>query len=61
MPGQKVIPELVERQGHPGSILGTKGYIAVPDFDSESVGRGCFVSICGCEKESEVSYAINSA
>ncbi|ERI07312.1 hypothetical protein HMPREF0083_04596 [Aneurinibacillus aneurinilyticus ATCC 12856] len=25
VPGQKVIPELVERQGHPGSILGTKG------------------------------------
>ncbi|CAM3768639.1 hypothetical protein [Marinicrinis lubricantis] len=35
VPGQKVVPELVERQGHPGSILGTKGYIAVPDFDSE--------------------------
>ncbi len=33
--GQKVIPELFERQGHPGSILGTKGYITVPDFDSE--------------------------
>ncbi|WP_373233391.1 hypothetical protein [Cohnella sp.] len=33
--GQKVVPELIEGQGHPGSILGTKGYITVPDFDSE--------------------------